>query len=155
MPPHCAHVIYGVGNISPPHHRVALPDAVMRKMVTQQRKSPPFSLSLHHKPLLLFPPLPHYFEDKKKQKHPDTPHGEVCVFCFLFFFKFGPHKGDDASIDGAVRGAIIAHGQVTHLPQWRAEPAAAASRPSSCVRPSPKGVHRDGEWRGHPRAHPQ
>lgn len=45
--------------------------------------------------------------------------------------------------------------EVTHLPQWQRQPtiaAAAASRPSSYVRPSAKGVQRDGEAT---RAHPQ
>ena len=92
MPPHCAHVIYGVGNISPPHHRVALPDAVMRKMVTQQRKSPPFSLSLSTTNHSFCFPHSHITLKTKKKQHPDTPHGEVCVFCFLFFLNLALTK---------------------------------------------------------------
>lgn len=58
--------------------------------------------------------------------------------------------------EGAEESALVSvDGEVTHLPQWRGEPtiaAAAASRPSSSVRPSAKGVQRDGEAT---RAHPQ
>lgn len=85
-----------------------------------------------------------------------------------FFFGFRPQNSNPRWMRerAAVsvrrrRGRIRArtrrrsHDEVTHLPQWRGEPtaaAAAASRPSSYVRPSAKGVRRDGEAT---RAHPQ
>lgn len=125
----CAHVIghYGVGNISPLQHSVALL-VVERNIITKQWKglSPP----------LLFP----------------TSNHRVCFSHALLLWR-DPFrtarctnawrcrccKGDEGCAHTTRAAVEPLHGQVTHLPQWRGEPTAAAvatSRPSSYVRPS-------------------